>query len=53
MEGVLVCADEHLKDTGITDAQNIIHFSVPENDFRVFLFRFSAMLDYYCDVSSN
>lgn len=51
MEGVLVCADEHLQDTGIADAQNIIHYSVPENEFRTFLFRFSAMLEYYCEVS--
>lgn len=53
MEGVLVCADKQLKGTTIMNAQNIIHFSIPTQDYRLFLFRFSAMINSFSDGSSS
>lgn len=46
-EGVLICNDEQLKGTGIKDAHHIVHYTIPKDDFRTFLFRFSAFLDSY------
>lgn len=52
IEGVVVCDDEHLKDTGITNVQHMIHYNVPKNDFLKFLFRLSAMIDSHGDGSN-
>lgn len=46
LEGVLICNDEQLNETGIKDAHHIIHYTIPE-DFRTFLFRCSVFLDSY------
>lgn len=51
IEGVVICIDEHLAGTQIKNTQHILHFSVPIQDFRLFLNRFSAMLEFNGDVS--
>lgn len=39
--------------TQIRSAQHILHFSLPTQDFRKFLMRFSAMMDFYNEHDSK
>lgn len=45
-DGILLCTDETLKELKITNAQHVIHFSMPER-FSDFLFRLSSSMDCY------
>lgn len=57
MEGVLICADSHIESTAIKNAQHIVHFSLPADNYVRFMMRFSTMIEYYgdkcCDVSNS
>lgn len=52
-QGILVCADDQLRGSTIENAQNIIHYSMPHDNFRKFLFRYSAMLKFFEDEMSG
>lgn len=49
VEGVLICDDEQLKETGIKDAQHILHYTIPKESFLVFTNRLSTMMDNFKD----
>ena len=51
IEGILICTDEQLPRLEIKNVQHIMHFTVPTQEFRSFLTRHSALLDFYDEVS--